>query len=40
MDPALLITALREQIGLTLKSQNAPVDFMVIDSAQKVAAEN
>jgi len=39
-DPALLITAMREQLGLTLKSQKTPVDIMVIDSAEKVAAGN
>ena len=40
LDPSLLIAAMREQLGLTLKSQDAPVDFLVIDSAEKVAAEN
>jgi uncharacterized protein (TIGR03435 family) len=39
-DPSLLITAMREQLGLTLKSQKVPVDFLVIDSAEKVAAGN
>jgi uncharacterized protein (TIGR03435 family) len=39
-DPALLIAAMREQLGLTLKSQKTPVDILVIDSAQKVAAGN
>lgn len=40
VDPALLFTALREQLGLTLKSQDTAVDFLVIDSAEKVAAGN
>jgi hypothetical protein len=40
LDPALLMTAMREQLGLTLKSQKAPVDFLVIDSAEKVTAGN
>jgi len=40
VDPSLLITAMREQLGLTLKSQKVPVDFLVIDSAEKVAAGN
>ncbi len=40
VDPSLLMTGLREQLGLTLKSQKAPVDFLVIDSAEKVAAGN
>jgi uncharacterized protein (TIGR03435 family) len=39
-DPVLLITAMREQLGLTLKSQKTPVDVLVIDSAEKVAAGN
>ena len=40
VDPALLIAAMREQLGLTLKSQKVPVDILVIDSAEKVAAGN
>lgn len=40
MDPTLLIGAMREQLGLTLKFQKIPVDFLVIDSAEKVAAGN
>ncbi|HXK05974.1 MAG TPA: DUF3738 domain-containing protein [Verrucomicrobiae bacterium] len=32
--------AMREQLGLTLTSQKAPVDFLVVDSAEKVAAGN
>ncbi len=40
LDPSLLITAMREQLGLTLKAQEAPVDFLVIDNAEKVAAGN
>ena len=40
LDPTLLITAMREQLGLTLKSQKVPVDILVIDSAEKVAAGN
>ncbi|MGH9648346.1 MAG: TIGR03435 family protein [Bryobacteraceae bacterium] len=39
-DPTLLMTAMREQLGLTLKSQKTPVDVLVIDSAEKVAAGN
>jgi uncharacterized protein (TIGR03435 family) len=31
---------MREQLGLTLKSQKTPVDILVIDSVEKVAAEN
>jgi uncharacterized protein (TIGR03435 family) len=40
LDPSIVMNAMREQLGLTLKSQDTPVDFMVIDSAQKVAAGN
>ncbi len=40
LDPSLLINAMREQLGLSLKSQDAVVDFLVIDSAEKVAAGN
>jgi uncharacterized protein (TIGR03435 family) len=40
LDQSILIAAMRDQLGLTLKSQKAPVDFLVIDSAEKVAAGN
>jgi uncharacterized protein (TIGR03435 family) len=40
LDPSLLITAMREQLGLALKAQDALVDFLVIDSAEKVTAGN
>ncbi len=40
LDPTLLITAMREQLGLTLKSQKTPVDILVIESAEKVPAGN
>jgi uncharacterized protein (TIGR03435 family) len=40
LDPSILITAMREQLGLSLKSQDAIVDFLVIDNAEKVAAGN
>jgi len=40
LDPSLLITAMREQLGFTVKSQKGPVDFLVIDSVEKVAAGN
>jgi uncharacterized protein (TIGR03435 family) len=40
LDPSLLISAMREQLNLKLTSQKAPVDFLVIDSAEKVLAEN
>jgi uncharacterized protein (TIGR03435 family) len=35
-DPTILITAMREQLGLTLTSQKVPVDILVIDGAEKV----
>jgi uncharacterized protein (TIGR03435 family) len=40
MDATLLLTAMREQLGLTVKSQDAGVDFLVIESVEKVAAGN
>ncbi len=40
LDPSLLINAMRQQLGLSLKSQDAMVDFLVIDSAEKVVAGN
>ncbi len=40
LDPTLLLTAMREQLGLTVKSQKAPVDFLVIDAVEKVVAGN
>jgi uncharacterized protein (TIGR03435 family) len=40
LDPSLLISGMREQLGLTLKSQKATVDYLVLDSAEKVAAGN
>jgi uncharacterized protein (TIGR03435 family) len=40
LDASLIVTAMREQLGLALKSQTIPVDFLVIDGAQKVIAGN
>ena len=40
LDPSLLINAMKDQLGLAMKSQKAPVDFLVIDNAEKVAAGN
>jgi uncharacterized protein (TIGR03435 family) len=40
VDASLLITGMREQLGLTLKSRKTAVDILVIDSAEKVAAGN
>ena len=40
LDPSLLIAAMREQLKLTVTSQKAPVDFLVIDGVEKVAAGN
>jgi uncharacterized protein (TIGR03435 family) len=39
-DPAFLLSALRDQIGLTVKSEKIPMDILVIDSAEKVEAGN
>jgi uncharacterized protein (TIGR03435 family) len=40
LDPSVLITAMRDQLGLSLKSQDSLVDYFVIDSAEKVVAGN
>jgi uncharacterized protein (TIGR03435 family) len=40
LDPSLLIAAMQEQLGLQMKSQDAVVDFLVIDSVEKVVAGN
>jgi uncharacterized protein (TIGR03435 family) len=40
MDSTMFIRAMRDQLGLALKTEKAPVEFFVIDSAQKVAAGN
>jgi uncharacterized protein (TIGR03435 family) len=37
---SIIIAAMRDQLGLVVKSQKAPVDFLVIDSAEKVVAGN
>jgi uncharacterized protein (TIGR03435 family) len=40
LDPSLLISALREQLGLAVKTEKAPVEIVVIDGAEKVSAGN
>jgi uncharacterized protein (TIGR03435 family) len=40
LDPSIVIAAIRDQLGLVVKSQKAPVDFFVIDNAEKVEAGN
>jgi len=40
MDPTLLIGAMREQLGLTLKFRKQAVDFLVVDGAERVEAGN
>jgi len=40
IDPAFLLSALRDQLGLSVKSEKVPFDILVIDSAEKVAAGN
>jgi uncharacterized protein (TIGR03435 family) len=40
LDPSLIISAMRDQLGLTLKTQKGPVDFLAIDSVEKVIAGN
>jgi uncharacterized protein (TIGR03435 family) len=40
LDPSLLITAMKEQLGLALKAENALTDFLVIEGIEKVEAGN
>jgi uncharacterized protein (TIGR03435 family) len=40
LDPAHILNALREQLGLVVKTEKAPLDFLVIDGVEKVAAGN
>ncbi len=40
LDTALLVGALREQLGFALKYEKVPVDVMVVDHADPVAAGN
>jgi uncharacterized protein (TIGR03435 family) len=40
LDPSLVISAMRDQLELTLKTQRGSVDFLVIDSAERVTARN
>lgn len=40
LDPTLILEAMRTQLGLSVKSEKAPVDFWFIDGAEKVAAGN
>lgn len=40
LDPTHIVDAIREQLGLNLKSEKAPVDLLVIDGVEKVAAGN
>ena len=40
LDPSTIITAIRNQLGLAVKSTKAPVDYLVIDNAEKVVAGN
>jgi uncharacterized protein (TIGR03435 family) len=40
LDPTLIMHALRDQLGFGLKTQDVPVDYLVIESAERVAAGN
>jgi len=40
LDPAIIMSAMRDQLGLVVKAQRGPVDFLVIDGLEKVAAGN
>jgi uncharacterized protein (TIGR03435 family) len=40
LDPTLILSAMQDQLGLVVKSQRAPVEFLVIDSVEQVVAGN
>jgi uncharacterized protein (TIGR03435 family) len=40
LDASVLMDALRRQLGLTLKTEDAQVDYLAIEGAEKVAAGN
>ncbi len=40
LDPSLVINAMRDQLGLNLKAQKGPVDYLAIDSVEKVSQAN
>lgn len=40
LDPALIIDAMQEQLGLNVSSKKTPVDYLAIDSVEKVKAGN
>ena len=40
LDPSLIITAMRNQLGLNIKAQKGLVDYLVIDGLEKVTDEN
>jgi uncharacterized protein (TIGR03435 family) len=40
LDPAHVLNAMREQLGLTVKTEKIPVDWLEIDGVEKVEAGN
>jgi uncharacterized protein (TIGR03435 family) len=38
LDPSLIISAMRDQLGLTLKSEKGQAEFLVIDGGERAAA--
>ncbi len=40
LDGSIIVSAMRDQLGLVLQTQKAPVDFLVIDHAEKVVRGN
>ena len=40
LDPSMVISAMRDQLGLNVKSTKAPVEYYVIDGAEKVVSGN
>jgi uncharacterized protein (TIGR03435 family) len=39
-DPGFLLSAMRDQLGLTLRSAKVPMEVLIIDSVEKVAGGN
>jgi uncharacterized protein (TIGR03435 family) len=40
LDPSLIISAIRDQLGLNVKAEKGPADYFVVDTVDKVAAGN
>lgn len=40
LDPSLIISAMRDQLGLNIKAQKVPVEYLVVDSVEKFSEGN